>query len=328
MRVHFWGVRGSVPAPLPAEEVSARLVEALWRLGQDPYPPDLTDRDAITTWIEALPAATRTYAGGNTPCVTIETDAGDLIIIDLGTGIRPLGNTLMSGPFGRGTGHAHILISHFHWDHLQGWPFFKPAYVAGNILEMYSRHPCLEQRLHQQQEAPFFPPAAWEDMRATISYQELSAEPFTLCEGRVKVSTLELNHPSRAFAYRIEADGKVCVYASDGAYLDLDDVSLRPFIDFYQGADLLIFDAQFTLSESFEKRTWGHSSAVIGVELACQADVSKLALFHHDPGADDLQLERMLKVGQEYGASPNSVVRRRANQVDLFIAREGLEITL
>jgi phosphoribosyl 1,2-cyclic phosphodiesterase len=328
MRVRFWGVRGSVPAPLPVEEVATRLVDALWRYGQDADAPDLTDREAIAAWVEMLPESVRSYAGGNTPCVEMQTDAGDLFILDFGTGIRQLGNELMDGPFGRGKGHANLFLSHYHWDHLQGWPFFKPAYVEGNAFDLYARHPNPLERLRQQQEAPFFPPAAWEDMRATLRTHQLDTRPITLCDGRVKVSSLELSHPSRAYAYRFEADDKVFVYASDGAYLDLDDLSLRPFIDFYQDADLLIFDAQFTLSESFEKRTWGHSSAVFGVELACQANVRKLALFHHDPGADDSLLEAMLKVGMDYGANPNSSVRRKPNQVELFLAREGMTVEL
>lgn len=328
MRVEFWGVRGSIPTPVGAEDVIARLTDVLAHLGQSQAPPDLSDRTAIVDWVTNLPLEVSNFAGGNTPCVSMTTDAGDLFIIDFGTGIRHLGNQLMKGDFGKGYGRAHLFLSHYHWDHIQGWPFFKPAYTQGNSLELYARHTCLKERLSQQQEAPFFPPAAWDDMRATINFNELDAEPFTLCDGRVKVSSFELNHPSRAYAYRFEADNKVFIYASDGAYLDLDDVAIAPYVEFFRDADLLIFDAQFTLTESFEKRTWGHSSAVIGVELACQANVKQLVLFHHDPSADEAQLQHMLRVGQEYAAHSPAVVRRQNQKIELILAREGMEIRL
>ncbi|MBV9469630.1 MAG: hypothetical protein JOZ57_10350, partial [Abitibacteriaceae bacterium] len=106
------------------------------------------------------------------------------------------------------------------------------------------------------------------------------------------------------------------------------DVSIRPFVQFFKDADLLIFDAQFTLTESFEKRTWGHSSAVIGVELACQAGVRNLALFHHDPGADDPTLDHLLQVGEQYATIVPTTIRRRPDQCRLLLAREGLTMEL
>ncbi len=151
----------------------------------------------------------------------------------------------------------------------------------------------------------------------------MNDEPLVLCDGRVRVTTIELDHPSRAWAYRFEADDRVFVYASDSAYHHLDAKSMRPFIEFYRDADLLIFDAQFTLVESFEKRTWGHSSAIVGVELACQAGVKNLALFHHDPGADEAMLENLLRIGEEYRTALVCPSNCR-----LTLAREGMTIQL
>ncbi len=323
MHVRFWGVRGSCPSPLRSEDIVTRLQEALLHLGRDSAAPDLRDREAVTRWVDQLPLAVRGTSGGNTPCVEMRTDAGDLFIIDLGSGLRPLGTALMETEFGLGEGHANIFLSHFHWDHIQGWPFFKPVYLAGNRFDVYTRHDNLEQRLHAQQEAPFFPAASWDDMHAAIAYHQMNDEPMLLCDGRVRVTTIELDHPSRAWAYRFEADGKIFVYASDSAYHHLDKSSTKPFVDFYRDADLLIFDAQFTLAESFEKRTWGHSSAIVGVELACQAGVKNLALFHHDPGADEEMLENLLRVGEDYAEAV-----RCPEHCRLTLAREGLTIDL
>jgi len=328
MQVRFWGVRGSVPSPLLNEDIAARLVEAVLRLGSESHPPDLSDRDAVARWVDALPLRIRGHVGGNTPCVEMRTAAGDIFIIDFGSGIRALGNELVRNDFGKGRGHAHLFLSHFHWDHIQGWPFFKPAYIPGNRFDIYTRHENIQPRLRQQQEAPFFPSASWDDMRADFSYYEIDEEPLVLCDGRVRVTSIELDHPSRAFAYRFEADGKVFVYASDATYEDLDDVALRPYVEFYRDADVLIFDAQFTLSESREKRSWGHSSAIIGVELACLANVKNLVLFHHDPGADDGGLEHLYQVAQQYVEVVPCAVRRRPNQCQVTLAREGMVLDL
>lgn len=328
MQVRFWGVRGSCPAPPASDEIASRLAEALWRLGRDVAPPDLSDRLAIAQWVAGLPPHIQSVTGGNTPCVEMRTGSGDLFIIDFGTGIRALANELMESEFGWGRGHAHCFLSHFHWDHIQGWPFFKPAYVPGNHLEIYGRHPSLEMHLRQQQQAPFFPPASWDDMKADVSYHQLDEQPRVLCDGRVKVSSLELNHPSRAYAYRFEADDQVFVYASDGAYFELTDEALQPYVQFFEGADLLIFDAQFTLTESYEKSTWGHSSSVVGAELAALAGVKRLALFHHDPGADDAALELLLHVGEQYANLTAGTTPRHSGSCHIMVGREGLTIDL
>jgi phosphoribosyl 1,2-cyclic phosphodiesterase len=332
MRVRFWGVRGSCPTPLTSDDIAARLTESLWRLGCARETLDLdtllSDRAAIERWVATLPSQLRAVVGGNTPCLEMRTADNDLFIIDLGSGLRGLGNELVGREFGRGRGHAHLFLSHYHWDHIQGWPFFKPAYIPGNRLDLYSRHQHLETRLRHQQEAPFFPPASWDDMRADVSYHQMDDGALELCDGRVRITSIELDHPSRAYAYRFEADGKVFIYASDGAYHNLDDLSIGPYVAFFHDADLLVFDAQFTLTESFEKRTWGHSSAIIGVELACQAGVKNLALFHHDPGADDATLDHLLQVGEQYASIVPSAVRRTPNQCRLLLAREGMTMEL
>jgi phosphoribosyl 1,2-cyclic phosphodiesterase len=326
MQVRFWGVRGSLPSPATTGDLEACLLAVLARLGEETSPPNLAEPQAVRAWLQTLPAPLHILTGGNTTCVEMRTNAGDLFIIDAGSGIRGLGNQLMAEAFGQGAGHAHIFFSHYHWDHLQGWPFFRPVYKPGNRFDLYARHEDLHGHLRQQQQAPFFPPAAWDDMRADLHFHQLGPEPFHLCEGRVKISSIALDHPSRAYAYRFEADGHAFVFASDGAYHDLDEDAIRPYIEFYRDADLLLFDAQFTLSESYEKRTWGHSSAVIGVELACQAAVKRLALCHHDPNAGEDQLDHMLTVAQQYVTV--LPVQPGAEPCQVMLAREGETIQL
>ena len=327
MRVRFWGVRGSCPAPTSSAELRKRLAQAL-RLFDSQRPAlDLEDDAQLEAWLASLPASVTSLVGSNTPCVELlplsdgGEDSGPLFIIDMGSGLRVLGNALMRREFGSGKGRARIFLSHFHWDHIQGFPFFKPAYVPGNRLDIYTRHDFLHSRLLRQQEAPFFPPEAWKAMRADIQFHQMDGEPQVL-DG-VRVSSLELNHPSKSYAYRFEYQGRVFVYASDGAYQSLDDASIQPFVQFYRDADVLIFDAQFSLSESFEKGSWGHSSAIIGLELASQARVKKLVLFHHDPDADDAGLQHLLEAAQSYAAHTPAALRRRNHTVEMIIAREG-----
>jgi phosphoribosyl 1,2-cyclic phosphodiesterase len=248
-------------------------------------------------------------------------EGGPLFVLDMGSGLRALGNDLMKRGWGRGGRSARIFLSHYHWDHIQGFPFFKPAYIPGNRLDIHSRHAHLRSRLQRQQRAPFFPPASWECMRAELAFHQMGPDAQVL-DG-VHVTSMELDHPSKSYAYRFEKDGKVFVYASDGAYQSLDDVALNPFVEFFREADLLVFDAQFSLTESFEKSSWGHSSAIIGLELASQARVKRMALFHHDPDADDAWLEHLLETAREYAANQPAVMRRRGRQVEMLIAREG-----
>jgi len=328
MRVKFWGVRGSIPSPPSSEELSSRLVEALHRLGQDDSYLDLSDRDAITRWVETLPHAVRSFAGGNTPCVEVSVGP-HRCVFDLGTGLRALGNEWMKNEFGRGHGRAHLFLSHLHWDHIQGWPFFHPAYIAGNRFDIYARHDCALERLRDQQSAPFFPPEAWSEMGAATNFHILPEEPIEI-EDDLRLETLELEHPSLAYGFRLQAGGKTLVYASDGAYPTPNgggphDPALR-FVEFFRDADLVIFDAQFSLADSIKKRAWGHSSAVVGVELAARAGAKRLAMFHHDPSAGDARLEHLLRVSREYAARPPAPCEPGA--VEVLLAREGMEIAL
>ncbi len=179
MQVRFWGVRGSCPAPIGSDDVRERLLETLRLLGCRRPDLDLTDSRAVSQWLDTLPPRVTGVVGSNTPCVEMRTGHDDLCILDMGSGLRALGNHLMQTEFGHGRGRAAIFLSHFHWDHIQGWPFFKPAYVVGNALDIYTRHEDLKERLKSQQTAPFFPSASWEEMRATISFTHIDDSTFS-----------------------------------------------------------------------------------------------------------------------------------------------------
>lgn len=315
MKVKIWGARGSIPAPLPSQAIRAKIITAL----QGAKGLDLDDPLAIHSYVDNLPLLVRDTIGGNTPCVEIK--AGDeTIIIDAGTGLRLLGTELMNGPCERGEGVIHLFLSHTHWDHIQGFPFFRPAYIRGNRINIYSVHD-VQAVLSDQMKAATFP-VRLEQLGATISFIRLQGgQRFAFND--IELTTLELPHPGRAYAFRFEHQGSVFVYASDAEYKFLDEVSLEPYIRFYNEADALIFDAQFTLRETFLKEDWGHSSALIGVDLARQAGVKRLILFHHDPTSSDSDLALMLEQTSAYASEQYT-----SEKLEIILGQDGLELNL
>lgn len=316
MRIRFWGTRGSIPATLTSDEIRHKLITAL--MGAQGV--DLSNRHEVERYVDGLPPLIRGTVGCNTPCVSIEA-GNELIILDAGTGLRTLGLELMKGDFGRGQGTAHILISHTHWDHIQGFPFFSPAYVRGNRLIFYSPFPDLEERLRKQQELEFFP-RRLDQVPAQLEFVYLEeGVPITI--GGVRVNNILQTHPGRSYGYRLEGDGAVVVYASDSEYKDLGEAHTRRYVEFMSGADLLIFDAQYTLSQSFKLIDWGHSSSVIGIDMATRANVKRIVLFHFDHTYTDRQIGDILETTLNYVKSdplhPNC---------EVYLATESLQFDI
>ena len=315
MRIKVWGARGSIPAPLKPADVEKKICQAIYGMPEI----DTGDMEAIRAYVHSLPLLRRSTAGGNTSCVEIQA-AGETFIVDAGSGLRELGLELMRGPCGQGQGRLHLFISHPHWDHIQGFPFFVPAFIAGNQIRIYSIHD-LETALIDQQRFLNFPvPLSY--MQARLEFVRLKVgEPFTV--GPLRVNTIENAHPGVAYGYRFEDQHSTFVYANDAEYQDLDGASLQPVIDFFKDADALVFDAQYTLKEAWQKVDWGHSSAMIGVDLARAAGVKKLLLFHHDPTYSDAQLQEIQARAEAYQAEDKT-----RPLCDIIIAYEGLTLDL
>lgn len=249
-------------------------------------------------------------AGGNTSCVELEHE-GYRLILDGGTGLAALGREV-GAPL-----TATVLFSHFHWDHIQGVPFFPAAYHPASQLTFAAvgAAGALREALAAQMQPPSFPVGLellggikrWDDLRYEQAYE---AGPF-------RVLPLEQPHPNGVACYQIEAGGKRFVYATDVEHGG--EVSRR-LLDASQGADLLIHDSQYhwaeyTGADGFSKRGWGHSTWLESVQVAQQAGVKRLALFHHDPARDDAGVDAMEELAQERFAGA-------------FAAREGLCLTL
>lgn len=264
---------------------------------------DLTVRFLGVRGSIATPGADKT-AGGNTACV--EVTAGDTrIILDAGTGLRTLGDERMA----KGPRHSTILLSHLHWDHVAGLPFFTPIYVPGHRVEIASGPNGVmphDEAIRSLFRAPFFP-VDYAQLADQVSTRELRAnEKFTI--GDITITMAKLNHPDPVYGFRLEHGGHSIVYATDTEHFACVDPTLKKLA---AGADILIYDSQYTPEEYPSKVGWGHSTWLAGAELARAAGVPQLVLFHHDPNRTDAQLAQIEADAQ-------------ANLAGTVAAREGL----
>ncbi|PYM14686.1 MAG: hypothetical protein DMD81_17135 [Candidatus Rokuibacteriota bacterium] len=278
----------------------------------------------------AKPGPTTLRYGGNTPCVEVRGADGTLIVLDCGTGAHGLGQFLISSATSPRNGH--LMITHTHWDHIQGVPFFAPLFVAGNTWDIYAPSALgqeLERTLAGQMEYEYFP-VTLAQLAATTRYHDLREGRFAV--GAVRVITQYLNHPALALGYRLESGGAVIVYATDHEPHAPNPAARRDgeppmhsedrrHVEFLSGADLIIHDAQYTLEEYPQKTGWGHSPAEWVVDYAVAARARRLALFHHDPLRSDDALDRLVERCRERS-------RAAGSQLQIFAATEGEEVCL
>jgi phosphoribosyl 1,2-cyclic phosphodiesterase len=245
-------------------------------------------RGAIPT-----PQRENLYFGGETACVEVDAE-GRRIVLDGGTGLRQLGNRMLRSP-GPKRFNEDILFSHFHWDHLQGIPYFAPLFMDG-ILRFHSHLPVdsLHATLSAVMAAPFFP-LPFDAAAATKEYRQFKAYcPFEI--GPFLIRSFPLRHPQGCNGFRIECRGHVVVYATDYEHGDAEGDAI--LLEHASGADLLIADAQYTPEEYPQRVGWGHSTWVEAAKIAAQAKVKRLILFHHDPRRDDNSLSQILALAR------------------------------
>ena len=289
LRVRFWGTRGSIPTPGP----------------------------------------TTVRYGGNTPCTEVRTDDGWLIILDAGTGIRELGRDLLQRANGTPI-RGDIFLTHSHWDHIQGIPFFAPIFGRGNHFQVWGSQ-SLERgvdRVLRDQMSPVVFPVTFEELDATIDFRDLAEGTRTEGTG-YDVTAFAVQHPGGALGYRFTEPGKPnggLVYVSDNElaaherYGSPSDWK-EQMVAFVRGAQVLIHDATYTTEEYDQHRGWGHSTFRDCVELALEAEVGTLVLFHHEPRRTDDQLDDQL-------AECRAFVKAQGGALQVVAAAEGLSLTL
>lgn len=259
----------------------------------------------------ASPGPDTAAVGGNTSCVEVVCGK-TRIVLDAGTGLRGLGNELLR----RGESlDVTLLLSHYHWDHIQGLPFFVPAYMKQTELTVVGGANgvmSVREALQHQMSAPLFP-VRLDEIGARLATREVKmGEVFDV--GEAKVTVAKGNHPGGVMAYRIEHEGKSIVYATDTEHYACVDPALKKLSE---GADILVYDSQYSPEEYKTKVGWGHSTYVEGAELARSAGVGRYVLFHHDPMRDDegiLDLERRAQ-----GLFASSVAAREGMEIDLTL---------
>ncbi len=269
--------------------------------------------------------ATVTY-GGNTTCVEVRGDGGHLVILDAGTGIRELGRSLMSDANGRPIS-GDLFFSHAHWDHIQGLPFFTPAFQSGNHFRLFGA-PTLLQSLElvlRQQMSPVVFPVAFDDLHARIEFRQLTGQG--LSENEIEVNAISVRHPGGALGFRLNPSGapsRSVVFIPDNEMDRFGDQApgaptREELMRFARGAKVLIHDAMYTGAEYMDHRGWGHSSYRDAIDFAIAAEVETLVLFHHDPERSDSALEDQLALCYE-------MVNERNGRVKVLAAAEGMEL--
>ena len=320
IRVRFWGTRGSLPTPIGQATVRAKVHAAL-AVAAAKGPPAA---DAIDAFIDNhLPFSVRGTFGGNTSCVEIATASDDeYVLCDLGSGVREFGNHVMTrhGPARKAV--YNVFMSHVHWDHIMGFPFFTPAYIPGNTIRFYGCHGELHQAMQFQQSAPCFP-VDFASLGATIEFVHLEPGKSAQVAG-FTVLPYKQPHSGDSYGYRFSRGEKSVVYSTDAEHKADMIGPDYPYVDFVRNADLLIFDAMYSLADSISvKEDWGHSSNMIAVELAQLAGVKRLVMFHHEPVFDDQMIERVFAETTRF-----EEISRTGQKVEIMSAFDGMELAV
>ena len=273
----------------------------------------------------ATPGPNTVKYGGNTACTEVRCGE-QLLILDAGTGIRPLGLVLME-EFGERPIQGHIFVGHTHWDHIQGFPFFEPAFVAGNEFAIYSLRGAekpLDKVFRGQMDGDYFP-VLLSELKAKLTFCELESEVEL---GDTKIAYTFLNHPGLAVGFRITYNGRSLAYISDHeTYGRLNPEAGHPnpldmeIARFAEHVDLLICEAQYTEEEYEQRKGWGHSTFLDALERAAQAGVKRLAIFHHDPSHDDSFLDGIQESCQK-------IIREQNHAFTCFLTQEGMSVEL
>jgi phosphoribosyl 1,2-cyclic phosphodiesterase len=316
MKVTFWGCRGSLPASYRGQDVKVKIKKVLEKAIES----KIQKAAQIDDFINKLPFNLQSSYGTNTPCVQVE-NGDEMVICDAGSGLRDLGRQLISqGP--NMPKVINILMSHLHWDHIQGFPFFIPAYVQGVTINIWGCHNDIESTFIQQQQTPTFP-VSLRDMGSQINFHTMDKQKTYQIAG-FEVAIIEQPHPGTSYGFRFRVNGQTVVYSTDAEHTDASQSDDYPFLKFIKNADVLIFDGQFSLAEHlYTKQNWGHSSNLVGIELAVRAGVKKLCIFHSDHTLDDEELYKFLTDSNRY-----LDIYNEESILDIAIAYDGMVIDL
>ena len=321
LSIQFWGVRGSLPAS-PAPAAWKRHISSVLKDYSDQH---LKSKVTVDEFMEQKSVPQVAGYGAATTCVEVVSERSRLIL-DGGSGIRSLSEQIMRGNHGTMKGPHHILMTHFHWDHVIGLPFFSPHFVPGAEIHYYAVQTELPDLIRGIFQKPYFP----------VPFDKLPSKiHFHILEPRVKfqiddleIAPYKLDHPDPCWGYRISSGGKSYAHCVDTEGTRVTTKDLGADLPLYQNADLMYFDAQYTLPELAEKANWGHSASQVGLDIAMREKIKHVLFAHHDPGASLDDINNLRDQTNEYHSWLESQQRAGKHQITWDFAYEGMIVQL
>lgn len=320
MLIHFWGVRGSIPTPLTPQQIQSKIMAAIQRA----TPQDLESLESRSKFVSSLPNWIFGTTGGNTACVEIKSENNELLF-DAGSGIRCYGKS-NKVPEDK---HFNLFFSHFHWDHIQGFPFFDHAFNPETQFDIYSPWENAETIFRNQVIEPYSPPSVSKSITKKLNFYSVEPGKSFFIDD-IKVDCCKMNHPGDSYSYSFEVAGRKVVYATD---VELDGVELNDNSNCYskenanmkavfENADVVILDSQYTVEEAALKKNWGHTAFCYAIDFAIKWNIKSIYLFHHEPMYDDKKLNSILQAARWYAQYINH------SDIKIYLAKEGHEIKL
>ncbi len=318
MKVRFWGTRGSLPVAKRAQAIRGKIARALVAASGRTF---ANEDEALAFAESELDFATGATYGGATSCVEIEGGDNSFKVCDMGSGLRDFG---LDAARRCAEGHPRVynfFLSHLHWDHIMGFPFFVAAFDAGAKVVIHSGHPDAETALRRQQEEISFPvPFDW--LRADISFVTLeTGKRYEI--GGLGVETILQYHSHDSYGFRFYEGDTSAIYSTDSEHKVDEMLAETKFETFFKEADLVISDTMYSLADTVTmKEDWGHSSNIVAVDLCHQAGAKRLVLFHHEPTYNDRAIQRMHHETIRY----EELTREGRKPLDVVCAYDGLEL--
>ncbi|MDD7417764.1 MAG: MBL fold metallo-hydrolase [Treponemataceae bacterium] len=312
MKLKFWGVRGSIPTFMSSESLMGRIQSVIERIKES----DLKNQDSKQAFIMSLPEYLTSCVGGNTSCVQLAVNEDEIFVFDAGTGLRDLGKNIS-----KSVKKIHIFLSHFHWDHIQGIPFFDSFFNKDVEIHFYSPELKMPEIIANQMKGPYFP-VEFNTLSAKIVFHNISTDN-AFCVSKVYVKARKMTHPNTVYSYLfILPNGKRLIFATD-IELGLSDFEYTDDRkDFFENADIMIADCQYLPVEYHAKEGWGHSSYCYMVDFANHWHVKHLYMFHHEPMYDDKKLYEIRDNAREYSKK----VLKSPLKIDLAVEHQEIDI--
>ena len=328
MELTFWGVRGSISSGETPQEEERNIRDVLKKFTETQKDNPGREADSLIDEFVETNRNEILSQGCHTISVDIKTPKTQMII-DCGSGMLRLANEIIKDPKALGQGEFHIFLTHFHWDHLMGLPFFTPIYIKNNVINLYAVQEDLERVIKLIFTPPMFP-VPYKMLASNIRFHKLEPrKPFQLNE--LAVTPYELDHPDTCWGFKVTNGTRTLSHCVDTMANRVSDRDLGPDLPLYQDTDLMVFDAQYSFVELLEKSDWGHSSASIGIDIAIKRNIPKVVFIHHDPLARPHKIRTIEKQARSYYKNQRKSFEKRGlkpPEIEIIFGREGLKLTI